>query len=134
MDTVEKERKKTDEAVKKTKEESERSLKNIIGIAQATWDLTTSIAEGAGLSLSLVTKAVVQSAFAIASTIRRIAQAEAITPFLQAQAVFSFIGAGLALAAAFAAQTQQTETSQNIATGLTRINQVNSYIGLWYNS
>ncbi len=130
---LEEKRKKLDKELEKTKKKSRETWKLAVGVAQASWNLTTTLLEIQGVQISQTLRAVISGAFAAHAIITPILAAETVTPGMQAAAAFGFAQIALSIAAAFAAEQEATDIESDFRDQASVLGSISSLAGEFRN-
>ena len=126
---VDEQRKKLEEKLEETGEKTKDTWMIAVGVAQASWNLMDGILTAAGVTISGVTRAVIQGAFSAVQIFTPIITAAAVTPGMQILAAIGAVQIGLAIAAAVAAEREQKEVQTGLTVASGMISNVVSFAG-----
>ncbi len=105
------------------------SYNQVLNMARATWLMTQGVVRAAGGAISATFRMAVGTALGAISVLIPIFTAEAVTPFMQAQAALGMISIGIAIAALAAAQQEEQELALQFRGANMALHGIQSIIG-----
>ncbi len=127
--SIEEKRKDLDNALDKTKKKSKETWLLAVGVAQASWNLTTTLLEAQGVKVSALMRSAISGVFSTIAILKPILAVEAVTPGMQVAAAFGFAQIALSIVAAAAAEQEAAKIESNFQQGISGIGAMGDFIG-----
>ena len=135
LEAIEAERKKTEEAIKKTNEEARKDLgktwMKAVSVMQGTWASMETISRAMGVTIPTFYRTVISSVFSAAKILIPIFTAMEMTPATAIQGLIGLAQIGISISAAIKAQQEKTKAEDDLNRMNTYLSGVSSLIGVW---